>query len=53
MVIGRIYDVTGSYTIGFELSSLMIFICGLVALAISPAEGVETASSPAIRAVGH
>jgi MFS family permease len=53
MVIGRIYDVTGSYTIGFELSSLMIFICGLVALAISPAEGIETASSPAIRAVGH
>jgi cyanate permease len=53
MVVGRIYDITGSYTIGFELSSSAIFICGVVALAIGPAQGVEAAPASAIRVLRH
>jgi MFS family permease len=53
MVVGRIYDLTGSYTIGFELSSSAIFICAVVALAIGPAQGVEAAPASAIRVLRH
>ena len=41
MVVGWIVDVTGSYSLAFELGALCVFLGAIAALAVSPAAGVE------------
>jgi MFS family permease len=48
VVVGRIFDITASYSIAFELGAAFTFLGALAAFAVSPAEGIEAIPASAI-----
>lgn len=48
ILVGRIFDLTASYSIAFEIGAAFTFLGAIAAFAVSPAEGIDAIPAPAI-----